>query len=404
MFVKTHPPSRKSALDNITRRLRVKLSDRRADLALAPAVCAIQIVGTLVFQAYQPEQRAVDTAAIVLLVATSAALVLRRKYPGWVLVFVKFATLIYLLLDYPKGPNFLAIILAFFSAVLQGRRLIAWLVLAGEFVLFPWLPYVLGSEPAPTSTRLLGLAGWLLVLAAAAEIAHHRQQRIIRSQDEAAQRRASEERLRIAQELHDVLGHNISLISVQAGVALHLMDKQPEHARTALAVIHGASKESLKELRSVLEVLRQADEEPARAPSAGLASLDELVARASDAGMRVHTEVRGALTELPVAVDLAAFRIIQEALTNVLRHSGQTTARICICRSAHELTVQIDNPSKGGVSTGGDGSGQGILGMRERAAALGGLVETGPCPGIGFRVLARLPIDSGVTADSGESR
>src|SRR5262249_61451110 len=133
------------------------------------------------------------------------------QYPGWVLIFTNAISLLYLLLDYPKGPNFLPMLIAFYTAVMQGRRLIAWAVLAAEFVLFPWLPYLVGNEPAPTSTGILGLAGWLLVLATVVEIAHIRQERSRRTREEAARRRASEERLRIARELHDVLGHNISL-------------------------------------------------------------------------------------------------------------------------------------------------------------------------------------------------
>jgi signal transduction histidine kinase len=260
-------------------------------------------------------------------------------------------------------------------------------------VLFPWLPYVLGIEPAPTSTGLFGLAGWLLVLATVAEMAHVRQQRALRAREEEARRRAGEERLRIARDLHDVLGHNISLISVQAGVALHLMDQQPEQARVALAVIRDASKEALRELRSVLDVLRQVNEASPRTPSPGLADLGDLVARASEAGLRVHTEVSGDLTGLPAGVDLTAFRIIQEALTNVMRHSGRSSSSVRVACNRRELTLQVDNEVGGAAPGDGIGLGQGIRGMQERAAALGGVVEAGPRPDGGFRVFARLPLD-----------
>jgi signal transduction histidine kinase len=233
----------------------------------------------------------------------------------------------------------------------------------------------------------------LLVLATATEIAHIRQQRVMRTREEEARRRAGEERLRIARELHDVLGHHISLISVQAGVALHLMDKQPEQARVALSVIKDASKDALRELRSVLDVLRQVNEEPPRSPSPGLASLSDLVTRASEAGLQVHTRVSGDLKGLPASVDLAAFRIIQEALTNVMRHSGQTSSSIHVTCNEHELTLRIDNDAgKEGVRD-GIGLGQGILGMQERASALGGVIEAGPRFDGGFRVFARLPLD-----------
>jgi signal transduction histidine kinase len=367
----------------------------RTDVAVALVVGALAIGGTYVVGQHQPDRRALDVVALALLAAGAGALSFRRQHPGWVLLFAKGVTLLYVLLAYPKGPNFLPLIIAFFTAVMHGRRTIAWAVLAAEFVLFPWLPYVLGNEPAPTSTGMLGLAGWLLVLATVAELAYARQQRVIRTREEEARRRAGEERLRLARELHDVLGHNISLISVQAGVALHLMDQQPEQARVALSVIRDASKEALRELRSVLDVLRQVHEAPPRSPSPGLASLSDLVARASEAGLRVHTVVSGDLKRLPASVDLTAFRIIQEALTNVMRHSGQTASSVYVSCTEHELTLRIDNEVAREASRDGIGSGQGILGMQERASALGGAVVAGARPDGGFRVFARLPLDGG---------
>jgi signal transduction histidine kinase len=365
----------------------------RADVAIALIVGAIAIVGTHFVGRNQPDHRALDVVALALLAAGAVALVFRRRYPSWVLIFSMGITLLYLLLDYPKGPNFLIMFIAYFTAMMHGRRLIVWAVLAAEFVLFPWLPYVLGNEPAPSSTEMFGLAGWLLMGATVAEIAHIRQQRILRAREEETRRRAGEERLRIARELHDVLGHNISLISVQAGVALHLMDKQPEQARVALSVIRDASKEALRELRSVLDVLRQVHEEPPRSPSPGLASLSDLVSRASEAGLQVHTEVSGDLKGLPASVDLAAFRIVQESLTNVMRHSGQTSSSVQVTCNEQELTLRIDNEVGSEASRDGIGLGQGILGMKERATALGGVVEAGPRPDGGFRVFAWLPLD-----------
>jgi signal transduction histidine kinase len=379
----------------------------RADVAFALIVGVMEIVGTHFAGQNQPDHRALDAVGFPLLAAGAATLVFRRKYPGWVLILVNGITLLYLLLDYPKGPNFLATAIAFFTAVMQGRRLLAWVILAAEFVLFPWLPYFLGNEPAPTPTVLFGIAGWLLLLATVTEIAYNHQQHIMRTREEEARRRAGEERLRIARELHDVLGHHISLISVQAGVALHLMDKQPEQARVALSVIKDASKDALRELRSVLDVLRQVKEEPPRSPSPGLASLSDLVSRASEAGLEVHTEVSGDLKGLPASVDLAAFRIVQEALTNVMRHSGQTMSSVHVTCNKQELTLRIENDAgkagKGG-SRGGIGLGQGILGMKERATALGGVVEAGPRPDGGFRVFARLPLDGSPlsTPEAGE--
>lgn len=368
------------------------------DVALALAVGAIAIVGTHFAAQNQPDQRALDAGAIALLVAGPMALVVRRQYPAAVLIFAQATTLVYWLLDYPGGPVFLAVIVAFFTAVMKGRRLIAWTVLVVGFVSFPWLPYFLGNTSAPSVAHILGLAAWLLVLGTVAEVVRVRQERAreaARTREEQARRRASEERLRIARELHDVLGHNISLISVQAGVALHLMDERPEQARVALSVIKEASKDALGELRSMLDVLRQVENESPRSPAQGLARLDDIVARATAAGLRVNTEVRGEPQRLPARLDLAAFRIVQEALTNVMRHAKAATATVQVVYDDQELTVQVDDDGRGAVSDNDTSVGQGILGMRERASALGGVVEAGPRPDGGFRVLARLPLNGG---------
>jgi len=268
-----------------------------------------------------------------------------------------------------------------------------------------WLPYLVGSEPKPPNAlAAVGIAAWLLVLGTVAEIARIRRERSLetaRMHAEEARRRASEERLRIARELHDVLAHNISLINVQAGVALHLIDEQPEQARTALAAIKQASKEALGELRSVLSVLRQADEAPPpRSPAPSVERLDGLVSRASAAGLEVRTEISGTPKTLPAGVDLAAFRIVQEALTNVARHAGHATATIRVGYGEDDLTVQVDDNGNGTGQPSTSGGGNGIPGMRERASALGGELEAGPRPGGGFRVLARLPLDD-VKAEGG---
>jgi signal transduction histidine kinase len=207
-----------------------------------------------------------------------------------------------------------------------------------------------------------------------------------------ARRRAGEERLRIARELHDVLAHNISLINVQAGVALHLMDEQPGQSRSALVAIKQASNDALEELRSVLDVLRQGEEQPPRAPASDLAHLNSLVAGVSATGLEVRTRVEGTPRPLPAGVDLAAFRIVQEALTNLTRHAGPASATVLVGYGSEELTAQVDDDGRGPASNGA-GQGNGIRGMRERAAALGGELAAGPRPGGGFRVRARLPLD-----------
>ncbi len=202
---------------------------------------------------------------------------------------------------------------------------------------------------------------------------------------EQAQRRRSEQRLAIARDLHDVLAHNLSLINVQASTALHLVDERPEHAKPALEAVKRASGEALRELRGVLETLRGADE---RAPAPTLARLDELTAQAAAAGLEIDTRVDGEPRALPASVELAAFRICQEALTNVIRHAGAASARVRVGYGARELTVEVVDDGRGGVPKAGNG----LTGMRERTAAVGGSLDAGPRPEGGFRVHATLPV------------
>ncbi len=375
--------------DDVTRR------SWTGDAALALAIAVVQVAGTLVAGRHQPDRESFDVLAGVLLGAGPAALVVRRRYPVAVLAWTFATTFTYAELDYPRGPIFFALMAAFFTAALAGRRLVAWGSLAVGYVSFLWL---VDRENPPSWVAAVALLAWLLVLATAAEVVRGRLERraeLARTEAEEARRRASEERLRIARELHDVLAHDISLINVQAGVALHLMDEQPEQARTALTAIKAASKDALGELRSVLEVLRQAGESPPRAPTAGLDHLDRLVSGAAAAGIDVRVVTEGTPRPLPPGVDLAAFRIVQEALTNVTRHAGPATATVSLAYDERELTVEVDDDGRGGPpsSSNGSGAGNGIPGMHERAAALGGALEAGPKPGGGFRVRASLPLD-----------
>ena len=359
------------------------------------AVGAIQIVGTTFAAHRQPERVDLDALGALLLAAGPAALFLRRRYPVPVLGFVLATTLGYILLDYPRGPIFLALIVAFVTAVMSGHRIATIASLVVGYVSFLFLPYLIGNEPAPGWGGALGLAAWLLVLFTVSEIARSRRERALelaRTREAEAMRRASEERLRIARELHDVLAHNISLINVQAGVALHVTEDLPEQARSALTAIKQASNEALGELRSVLDILREGREHAPRSPTSGLARLDELVDKTEAAGLRVSKRVSGTPRPLPPKVDLAAYRIVQEALTNVTRHAGNAHATIRIAYGDRDLTIQVDDDGRGATEDTSSSGGKGISGMRERAAALDGEFEAGPRPGGGFRVRARLPL------------
>jgi len=302
-----------------------------------------------------------------------------------VLVAVALIIVGYLSIGYPYGPIFISLIVAVFSAVMSGRRRAAWITMALAFTAYSLLTYTVNADRGSPFLHLAGVFAWLLVVVGIAELARIRRLRFAeaaRMHAEEGRRRASEERLGFARELHDVLAHNISLINVQAGVALHLIDSQPEQARAALAAIKDASKETLRELRATLGVLRQVDEDAPRAPAPSLARLDDLVARVGAAGLAVRTEIEGTPVALPARVDLAAYRIVQEALTNVYRHAAGAAASVLIRYGDDELVVQADNapgtepPGAGGGA--GPGTGAGIAGMRERAESLGGELVAGP--------------------------
>ena len=206
-----------------------------------------------------------------------------------------------------------------------------------------------------------------------------------RTKDEAARRRAMEERLRIARELHDSLTHSISVIQVQAGVAVHLARKRGEEVSPALLAIQEAGTDAGRELRATLGVLRSEEE------GSGLCQLDSLVERARAAGLPVTVTVTGAERPLPPDVDQAAYRIVQEALTNVSRHAGHACASVQLHYTPQTLSIQVDDDGNGtSTSTRASGPGLGLVGMRERVSALGGQLQAGPQDG-GFRVRAELP-------------
>jgi signal transduction histidine kinase len=367
------------------------------DSALAAALAAVMSVGTYFSAWHQHGHRPVDAGAIALVIASAAALALRRRYPVAVLALVFGTTLIYFVLGYASGPIWLALIIAYYTAAARGHRLAAVIVAVAGLATFPWLDYLLRNGSPPSLAGLAALAAWLLVVLGAGEAVRIRRERAAaaaRIEEEEARRQASEERLRMARELHDSLGHYLSLISVQSGVALSLNQELPEQARTSLATVKQASKEALNELRSVLDILRQDGERAPRSPTATLARLSDLVAQAAAPGLEVRAETEGSVRPLPFGVDLAAYRIVQEALTNVARHAGPATATVRVTYGEHDVTVQVDDDGGGrpGV-TQPPASGNGIAGMAERVAALGGELDAGPRPEGGFRVRARFPLD-----------
>ncbi|MFD0692073.1 sensor histidine kinase [Actinomadura fibrosa] len=360
-------------------------------------------------QAHEYGSTHLDALGIALLLGGPALLLLRRRHPAVTLVATGLVTGLYFLRAYPYGPAAAAVAIAMTAAITAGHRLLTWAGTGAALVAFFSLTAVIGvpfedrghaggpfpvEEPTLPATTFV--VGWALVVLVTAELIRMRGQKAAeaaRTRAEEERRQASEERLRMARELHDVLAHNISMINVQAGVALHLMDDDPEQARTALAAIKEASKEALTEMRGVIGALRAQGESAPRSPTAGLDRLDELLARARSAGLRVECAIDGERRPLHAGTDLAAFRIVQESLTNVTRHAGPgpVTALVRLTYGETEIAVRVEDDGRGVSLLDDHPGGSGIRGMRERAAALGGTFSAGPRTGGGFAVQATLP-------------
>ena len=251
------------------------------------------------------------------------------------------------------------------------------------------LNYATGSADDATFAMAFPIVVWAL-----AEAARNRRAAIV----EASRRAVGEEQARIARELHDVIAHSVSVIVVQAAAADDIFDEHPDQARRALRSIEGAGREALAELRRLLGAVRPGpdDDDPLR-PRPGLDRLDELAASVRAAGLdvTVHDDGRSSVS-LPAGVDLSAYRIVQEALTNTLRHAGASHVDVSVRAGGGAIELEIRDDGRGADDGAANGSGRGIAGMRERAAMLGGTLEAGPLPdGGGFRVHARLPLDAG---------
>jgi signal transduction histidine kinase len=366
-----------------------------SDALLAAALTAFMLVGTHFASQAQPGRRPFDAGTVVLVMLAGGALAFRRTHPTGTVAAAFTVVVAYRLVGYAQGPIWFALLGAYFSAVLHGARAAALGFVLAAAVVFPLIESVVHDGEAPPLLGIAAAAAWLLVWLGVAEAIRIRRERTaeaLRMREHDALRRASEERLRIAQELHDALGHHLSLISVQAGVALHVNEELPAQVTGSLTAIRDASKEGLTELRSVLEILRRDDDHAPRSPTSTLDRLDDLVSQASAAGLDVRSEVEGVPRPLPFGVDVAAFRIVQEALTNVARHAEASSAVVRVAHRDGELVVEVDDDGRARV---GDvfPDGRGLAGMRERVGALGGDLSAGPKPEGGFRVRARFPLE-----------
>ncbi|MFF4990955.1 sensor histidine kinase [Streptosporangium saharense] len=368
----------------------------RLSLPLLPLLVAVvQVAGSTGAQWNQVHNSGLmrvplDAVGYALLVAGPLALAVRHRNPVLCLAVTQVVTWAYVVLGYSYGPVFASPVIAIYSAVSSGHRRAAWLTGGLMYAFFSVYASWFANLPIPSWYHNLAVAAFVGVVLAAGEYTGARRERLAERKRVAAEesrRQASEERLTMAQELHDVLAHNISLIHVQASTALHLIDDHPEQARTALTTIKHASKDVLTEMRSVISVLREG---APRSPTAGLDRLDELTGRAEHGGLTIERKVEGRVRPLPPGTERAGYRIVQEALTNAARHAPGSTVTVLLRYGSRELLIRVTDT--GGVGAAESlGGGNGIPGMRERASALGGTLTAG-MHGRGFRVEARLPI------------
>jgi signal transduction histidine kinase len=371
---------------------------RSSDLGLTALLVSAGLVGT--GEAAANHGQTAPTTSYVLVLAACLPVAVSRWRPAWTAALTGAATVVYVGLGYAYGPILFALVVAVYrlAAGTPIRRAVA-----GAAVL------VCASLGAVAARAVAGraedwsdfvsVAACVAVPAAIGVAVKVRRDATADVRGEQSRRAVSEERLRLAQEVHDVVGHGLAVIAMQAGVALRLLDRDPARVRQALEAIRTASRDSLDGVRAELAALRE-PEPPGSSlrPTTGLADLPALAARIRSSGLPVAVEIDDTVTDpgLPAEVDRSAYRIVQESLTNVLRHAGPgATARVRVEVDAGTLRLEVTDTG-GGAAPGA--AGQGINGMRARAEALGGSIEAGSPTDGGFAVRARLPVPDRVAA------
>jgi signal transduction histidine kinase len=370
----------------------------RFDLALTVVAVVLAIVAQL-GGASDEAFRDPDALSLFLALAITVPLYWRRRFPLPALLVSTVAICVLNVLDYSPDLVTVAVMFLTYAAAAYEplRRAVIGLVAVNVGILLIW---ILGAPDFDitqmTSTAALFTATWFAgsavrsrAGAVAARVAEaeeraeaHRQQ---------AARSVAEERLRIAQELHDVVAHSMSVIAVQAGMGVHVIDQQPAEAKQALEAISRTSRSTLHEMRRLLGVLRGEEGERVHVPAPGLGDLPALVEQVRSAGLPVDLVVDGDTTDIPLGVDLSAYRVVQEGLTNVIKHAGPASAVVTVRYAPGEVVVGVSDDGRGVAAAASDNGGHGLAGMRERVAVWGGTLEAGPVPGGGYRVVAHLP-------------
>lgn len=333
---------------------------------------------------------------LALAVVGPLALIGARRFPGPVVAVVSLAAALDLFVNPQGGPPYIALAFAIVSAVVRGARVWAWVSVGATGLAIVVAALAMGLEPWSPG-RIAGTTLGVLIVFGIGEGMRARRDRVTEYWRLAGEREQSEvqaERVRIARELHDVLAHSLSQINVQAGVGLHLMERQPDKAAEALASIKETSKAALDEVRSVLGALRSDGGSPA--PLVPEPALDRLPALV-DAIRGVEVTLDNTIVDAPHAVQLALFRIVQESLTNVTRHADAAHATVRLWAEDYAYRVEVLDDGAGGGAAASETGGRGLLGMRERAELLGGHLSAGPADGGGFRVSATIPMEGALS-------
>ncbi|MQA10500.1 MAG: sensor histidine kinase [Pseudonocardiaceae bacterium] len=360
------------------------------DIGIALAAAVFVSVGTFGAATYQPAARPPDAVTVSLTVLAALALAWRRRAPVAMLASVVAVVCGYLLIGYPYGPIQLCMVFAMFELARQ-RGLRTSLLACGVSVLVVMAVFTAGRLLGghDVTVQLVGAwTGWLIVPWSVGALVHVRTAATKRERRELAARAALEERMRVARDVHDIAGHGFSAVAMQAGVALVVFDEQPKQAKESLEAIQATSAKALSDLRTMLDAFHRQATEPV--DTQGLRDLDALVDTVRAGGLPVRLS-REDVT-VSEGTDRAAYRVVQEALTNALRHAGPTTADVDVHRDGDTLVVDVRDS---GVGADNVTPGRGLAGMRERVAAVGGELTAGSRAAGGFQVLARLPISEG---------
>jgi signal transduction histidine kinase len=385
--------------------------DRRVLDATVAVLLLVVTVIPLATRSLVAGQRPSDIWAYLLAVALCVPFVFHRRFPVAAITVACCALVLYAVGRYNAYPGLPIFVLVAGVSLHSTRRraLLAAGLAAVALSVAVWLqPERVATASTWVASLLAVAVAWLwgenLRNRRARWAAMEERARRLEAEREERDRQAvTDERLRIARELHDVVAHSMSVIAVQSGVANHVIDSRPAQARQALATIEATSRSALVELRRLLGVLRQGDDPVASLePNPGMAEIGRLADQIRSAGVEVELKIEGEPGELPPGVDLSAFRIAQEGLTNVLKHGGGV-ARVLVRYSPGAVAVEIADDGRAGTDGApAEGTGHGLIGMRERVAVFGGQLTAGPVPGGGYRMAARLPYAAAAGAGEGQ--